>query len=113
MAGASPPPLKWTRFSEAHRDAAVSKIKSTAKRAPSPPLSFSRTEWRAVTGIPRSTCDELVATGAIRSIKIGRRRIFLLRDVERWLQGLAATGKNPEPRETYNAHRARIAEADR
>jgi hypothetical protein len=87
--------------------------RKTAKRGVAPSLAFSRTEWRAVTGLPRSTCDELVSIGAIRSIKIGRRRIFLLRDVERWLRDLAVTGRNPQPRARYNAHRARLAKAER
>ncbi len=70
-----------------------------------PPLAFTRAEWPNVTGLPLKTADELVATGAIRSMKCGRRRMFLLRDVERWLQKLAKSGTNPEPRERYLAHR--------
>ena len=72
-----------------------------------PTLAFTRAEWQSVTGLPLKTCDELVAIGAIRSFKVGRRRLFRLTDVQAWLEKVARTGKNPEPRENFRALRAK------
>jgi excisionase family DNA binding protein len=73
-----------------------------------PALAFTRNQWRVVTGLPVKTADYLVATGAIKSIKVGRRRLFRLADVEAWLARLARTGENPKPLERFLAHRRRL-----
>jgi len=70
-----------------------------------PALAFTRAQWRSVTGMPTKTCDYLVATGAIKSFKVGRRRMFRMADVAAWLEKIARSGKNPEPREKFLAHR--------
>jgi excisionase family DNA binding protein len=81
------------------RDVAVPKSRAL------PALSFTRAEWPSVTGLPLKTCDELVAIGAIKSIKIGRRRLFRLQDVEAWFSRLARSGHNLQPRQKFLAHR--------
>lgn len=83
----------------------MSKKKSTTQALPPqlPQLSFTRAEWPAITGLPLTTCDELVRLGDLPSFMVGRRRMFLVADVERWLRKLRRTGRNPDPRARINA----------
>lgn len=71
-----------------------------------PQLSFGRAEWSAITGLPVTTCDELVRLGELPSFMIGRRRMFLIADVQRWLNKVRRSGRNPNPRKRVNAAKA-------
>jgi hypothetical protein len=62
-------------------------------------LSFGRAEWSAMTGLPVTTCDELVRLGELPSFFMGRRRMFLVEDVQRYLRKLRRTQRNPHPRQ--------------
>jgi len=79
------------------------------KSAAAPAIAFGRDQWQAITGLPLTTCNELVALGLIRSMKVGKRRIFLHADVTAMLEKLARTGKTLEPRKLYLARRAKGA----
>ena len=70
------------------------------------PITFGRADWEALTGLPETTADELVSTGMIRSLKVGRRRLFIYADVQKFFEKLAASGTVLEPRRTYEAQRA-------
>lgn len=78
----------------------------SAARSNIPPIAFTRADWRALTGFPLSTCNELVSTGLLRSVKIGRRRGFVYSDVAAWFEQLAASGKVIQPRKLYNQRKA-------
>ena len=45
----------------------------------------------------RFTLDALVALRVIPSVRVGRRRLFRVADVQSWIDRLAATGENPNP----------------
>lgn len=57
-----------------------------------PRALISRSEFQSVTGLSRTTTDRLVASGAIRSLKVGRLRKFRPADVERFLRSVAKRG---------------------
>jgi hypothetical protein len=75
--------------------------------APVEAISFSREAWTAVTGLPLTSCDELVATGQIRSLKVGRRRLFLHADVKLFLEKLARSPRAISPRKLNEERKAR------
>ena len=70
------------------------------------PITFGRDQWEAVTGLPLQTANEMVATGLIRSLKVGRRRLFVHADVAKMFDRLAARGETIEPRRLYNQRKA-------
>jgi len=48
-------------------------------------LTLTRVEAAEIIGISRAKIDELIACGAIPSLKIGGRRLFLRSSLEAWL----------------------------
>lgn len=47
----------------------------------------------ALGGIGRTKVHQLIATGELPSVKIGRRRFVATRDLEEYIEGLRAAGK--------------------
>jgi hypothetical protein len=85
------------------------------KQAPLQPerIAFGRAEWEQITSLPLTSADEMVTLGLIRSLKIGRRRIFLFADVKTMFEKLAARGETLQPRQLHNARRAAEASAQK
>lgn len=47
-------------------------------------------------GIGLSTLAELTATGDVPSLKVGRRRLYRVADLDSWLAGRVTGGTGPE-----------------
>jgi hypothetical protein len=75
------------------------------------PITFGRNQWSAITGLPLTAADEMVALGLLRSILIGRRRLFFHADVKKVFDRLATSGEHLQPRRLYEALRAERAAA--
>lgn len=50
-----------------------------------PDVIYSLAELRTVTGLGESTIDRAAVTGALRSVKVGRRRLVRGADALAWL----------------------------
>ncbi|MCY1540541.1 Helix-turn-helix domain protein [compost metagenome] len=53
------------------------------------PIAVGPEEAARITGICRSAIYKAQADGEINGFKIGRRRLFLVKDLERWMQKMA------------------------
>ncbi|MGH9072877.1 MAG: helix-turn-helix domain-containing protein [Acidimicrobiales bacterium] len=56
----------------------------------SPKRLYTLEEAAASLGISRTRLHQLVATGAIASLKLGRRRMFRPQDLDDYVEGLAS-----------------------
>jgi hypothetical protein len=80
---------------------------STKNAANSPaPITFGRDRWEELTGLPITSANDLVALGLIRSLKVGRRRLFLYADLGELFKKLAARGENLKPRKLRDERKA-------
>lgn len=52
-------------------------------------ISVSPEEAARITGVCRSVIYQAQARGEIKGFKVGRRRLFLVKDLERWMQKMA------------------------
>lgn len=57
--------------------------------SPVPRLALSIADAAVALGLSDRTVDELARAGELPSIRVGRRRLFVVRDLERWLDELA------------------------
>jgi excisionase family DNA binding protein len=57
---------------------------------PNPKIAIDTQGVCASTGLGRSTVLRLAYTGVIPSFTVGRRRLFLVRDIESWIDEQAA-----------------------
>jgi len=74
-----------------------------ANSAPAEPIAFGRREWPALTGTPMTTCTAMVSEGLVRSLKVGKRRLFLYQDVKALFERLAERGEALQPRKIRDA----------
>lgn len=90
---------------------------ATQQQAPTERKTYSLTETRQMLGIGQSLLDELIRTGALRSIKLGTRRLIPCEA----LDSLLANGVEPQTlrlvkstnRKTPTAGTARASRASR
>lgn len=59
---------------------------------PIPRTALSPAEAAASVGLCERTLSDLLVTGEIRSIKVGRRRLVPVAELRRWLSDRAAEG---------------------
>jgi hypothetical protein len=83
----------------------------TTRNARPTPIAFGRDQWEEVTGLPLQTAAEMVRLKLIRTLKIGRRRLYLHADLQRMFARLAETGEHVEPRKMIDAQKAADAAA--
>ncbi len=57
------------------------------------PLAVGPAEAGNMTGHSRSAIYEAIARGDLSSFKSGKRRLILVNELERWLQGMAKAGQ--------------------
>jgi excisionase family DNA binding protein len=56
-------------------------------------LAVSPGEAASISGIGRTTLYEAIGSGALRSLKIGRRRLITVAALEEWLASAEKSGK--------------------
>lgn len=59
---------------------------SNDKQAPMPPIAVSPNEAARLAGVGRTTLYAALATGDLKSLKIGTRRLIKVTAVHDWLQ---------------------------
>ena len=53
------------------------------------PIAVGPEEAARITGVCRTAIYHAHACGEINGFKVGRRRLFLVKDLERWMQKMA------------------------
>lgn len=56
-------------------------------------ISVSTEEAARVTGLTRSTVYIAIAKGELKSFKLGRRRLILIKELECWIENIAKNGE--------------------
>jgi excisionase family DNA binding protein len=82
--------------------------KETDQRRPAR-LLLSVEEAGAMLGLGRTKMFELVASGALGSVTIGRRRLVALEEIEAFVERLKLGAKSEASRTTTEARRRRVS----
>ena len=69
-------------------------ISSGAGRPAIERLAVSPSEAARLAGIGRTTLYEAIGSGALRSLKIGKRRLITVEALREWLGGLEQEGRS-------------------
>lgn len=66
------------------------KRKTRPREIPAHPVSVRKSEMMLVLGIGATKADELIRTGAVKSIKHGRTRLISMESIKALIEGQAA-----------------------
>lgn len=66
------------------------KRKARPREIPTHPVSVRKSEMMLVLGIGATKADELIRTGAVKSVKLGRTRLISMESIRALIEGRAA-----------------------
>lgn len=71
-------------------DEGKAKPKARPRDIPAHPISVRKPEMMTLLGIGATKADELIRTGAVRSVKLGKTRLISMESIKALIEGQAA-----------------------